>query len=207
MLVAVYLLYFRVAVPNVQGMPSAQATSQIESAGLKAVIDSRDFSDYMPAGEVLSQVPVRGKVNRGSTVYLEISKGRELRDVNLSIKSTGTTLLGVSGDCYSGLTMTNSVHDNADLILTDRKGGVHSTQIHVVSSLENSCTFAATIPQVPVSLAPFHLSLGGDTVHPATDDVFSAEARKPLLLTEASLRGSNWKVSLKCYILCFAQSD
>jgi len=206
--VAAYFLYFRVTVPNVGELTAAEATSQIESAGLKIGSVTKEFSADFPAGEVLSQYPTNpDTVNRGAAVDLVISKGPELRDINLTIRSTGTAFFGVSGDCNTGLTMTNSVHDNADLVLTDRAGGVHSTQIHVVSSLENACTFAATIPQVPVSKAPFTLSLGGDVVHPATGDVFGTDARKPLRLTGASLRGSNWKVSLKCYIVCFAQDE
>ena len=206
--VATYFLYFRVTVPHLVELKESDAISRLESSGLTVGLIDRQFSDEVPAGEVINQIPFNlSEVNRGDTIGLIVSKGPELRDIVFRIDSTGTALFGVSGDCQTGLTMTNSVHNNADLVLTDSAGAVHSAKIHVVSSLENACTFAATIPQIAISKAPFQLSLGGDIVHPATNDVFSAEARKPVLLTAKNLRASGWKVGMKCYIVCFAKAE
>ncbi len=67
-----------VEVPNVIGMPVADATRTLEDQGFK-VETSEEPNDDQPAGNVFEQSPSRGaKVDEGSTVKLKVSEGAEL---------------------------------------------------------------------------------------------------------------------------------
>lgn len=65
-----------VAVPRVEGRQMQQALTAIEQAGLVSEIAGEEFSEYVPAGHVLTQFPIDGlRVRVGSKVRLVISKG------------------------------------------------------------------------------------------------------------------------------------
>lgn len=70
----------RVDVPDVAGMPRADAEAAIIAAGLLAGEVTEAFSDTVPTGCVISQFPKAGtKLNRGASVGLTISLGPEAR--------------------------------------------------------------------------------------------------------------------------------
>jgi uncharacterized membrane protein len=71
-----------VAVPNVLGTSTAQATSQLKSLGLGVRI-TQVSSEGFPAGQVISESPGAGVVPRGSVVALEVES---------SVPATTTTM-------------------------------------------------------------------------------------------------------------------
>src|SRR5205085_458545 len=63
-----------VAVPNVVGIPVAQATAHLAAAGLTA--NRKPVSSSKPAGTVVAQDPAAGSSTpRGSSVTLNVSSG------------------------------------------------------------------------------------------------------------------------------------
>jgi serine/threonine-protein kinase len=70
-----------VDVPNVLGRYESEARQMLEAAGFKVkVVDVEDQGRYdnLPAGVVVGQDPTSGKLGRGQTVTLQVSKGPEL---------------------------------------------------------------------------------------------------------------------------------
>jgi serine/threonine protein kinase len=68
----------QVAVPNVEGLGSGQARDQLDAKGLKAKVEQQ-FSDQVVRGHVISSSPAAGTVvDRGSTVTLRVSRGKEM---------------------------------------------------------------------------------------------------------------------------------
>ncbi len=65
-----------VDLPPVAGMPFAAANTTLTALGLKVTrVDA--FSDQVPAGQVIGQQPQPGRVFRGDTVRIAVSKGPE----------------------------------------------------------------------------------------------------------------------------------
>jgi serine/threonine-protein kinase len=64
-------------VPDVQGMPVAQAQDTVNKAGFKYTT-VQVFSDTVPAGVVADQSPSSGTAPRNSSITLQVSKGPEL---------------------------------------------------------------------------------------------------------------------------------
>ena len=64
-----------VNLPDLTGMPQAQATSTLTALGLTASPVTQDFSTTVPTGSVISQNPTPGTVHVGDKVTLVISKG------------------------------------------------------------------------------------------------------------------------------------
>jgi len=62
-----------VTVPSVVGSAEAEATAEVETAGLKPNIVQVPSAD--PAGTVVAQHPTGGQAARGSTVRLNVSRG------------------------------------------------------------------------------------------------------------------------------------
>ena len=68
-----------IRVPNVIGEPEDKARKQIQSRNLTFEIDKRLYSDKIPEGSIISQVPLpRSLVKEKRFVYVTVSKGREL---------------------------------------------------------------------------------------------------------------------------------
>ena len=68
-----------VEVPDVTGRSEQEATQTLREAGLTVTVAPDEvFDDEVPAGDVVSQSPSSGAVERGSTVTLTVSKGPEL---------------------------------------------------------------------------------------------------------------------------------
>nr|Q9KIG4.1 RecName: Full=Serine/threonine-protein kinase PK-1; Short=stoPK-1 [Streptomyces toyocaensis]AAF79944.1 eukaryotic-type serine/threonine kinase [Streptomyces toyocaensis] len=65
-----------VRVPDLDGYPQDKARSLLEDEGLKPGMSTREFSDSVPAGSVISTEPGKGtEVRAGSAVALTVSKG------------------------------------------------------------------------------------------------------------------------------------
>jgi eukaryotic-like serine/threonine-protein kinase len=76
------------AVPSVVGLPRNEAEQQLKDAGFKTKV-AQEFSDSVPKGKVISTTPAVGTlIERGTTVTLTVSKGKEQVDVP---KVTGET--------------------------------------------------------------------------------------------------------------------
>jgi len=58
-----------------------KATERLEKRDLVASVVSEEFDDDAPAGQVLSQSPAQGTLNKGDVVSLTVSKGPELIQV------------------------------------------------------------------------------------------------------------------------------
>jgi serine/threonine-protein kinase len=68
-------------VPNVVGQPRDQAEKQVRDAGFEPRVE-RAFSDSVPNGRVIETTPPGGTtIERGSTVVLQVSRGREQVEV------------------------------------------------------------------------------------------------------------------------------
>jgi serine/threonine protein kinase len=67
----------QVAIPSVEGLGSKEAQDQLTAAGLKPKV-AQQFSDEVARGHVISSSPASGTtVDRGTTVTLQVSKGKE----------------------------------------------------------------------------------------------------------------------------------
>lgn len=85
------------ALPDVEGKSAAEATTDLQNAGLTVVVsDTREFSDDVPDGKVSSLTVAPGVVRPGDTVTLVLSKGPELVEVpsvlGLTIKKANDVL-------------------------------------------------------------------------------------------------------------------
>ncbi|MFD3628860.1 Stk1 family PASTA domain-containing Ser/Thr kinase [Streptomyces sp. DSM 116494] len=89
-----------VRVPDLDGYPLDKARSLLEDEGLKPGMATREFSDTVPAGSVISTEPGKGtKVRADSAVALTVSKGRpvdvpdvagdELEDARAELEEAG----------------------------------------------------------------------------------------------------------------------
>lgn len=68
----------RITVPSLAGMTQKEATTTLETLGLKSQIGEEVFSEDIPVGKVISSSPGGGgKVGKAGTVKLNISKGKE----------------------------------------------------------------------------------------------------------------------------------
>jgi serine/threonine-protein kinase len=76
------------AVPSVVGLARDEAERQLKDAGFKSKVE-QEFSDTVDKGDVISTTPAVGTlIERGTTVTLTVSKGKEKVDVP---KVTGQT--------------------------------------------------------------------------------------------------------------------
>ena len=60
------------------GKPFAEARAALQEQRLEVEVSSREFSDSVPEGVVISQDPASGTLHRGDTVTFVVSKGPEL---------------------------------------------------------------------------------------------------------------------------------
>jgi serine/threonine-protein kinase len=75
--------------PSVIGLSLTQATSTLDDDGLKVRRGDDEFSEEVPKGQVISQQPgPKGRVRKGGTVTVHLSKGPDRRAVpNVTGKS------------------------------------------------------------------------------------------------------------------------
>lgn len=99
-----------ITVPNVVGASQSQAESAIAGAGLKYTYADSQYSDTVPAGNVISQTKSGETVAAGTTITLTLSKGKQEISTNvskgISYSGEGTVvkaeykLVGKSGTVY-----------------------------------------------------------------------------------------------------------
>lgn len=93
-----------VTVPPLSGKPIEQARAQLEQQGLVLVTPREQYSDKIPKGRIMSQLPYAGaQVKEGRRIYVTVSKGIEtvempdvrgqlMRDARLSLMRLGLAL-------------------------------------------------------------------------------------------------------------------
>ena len=99
-----------ITVPNVVGASQSQAESALAGAGLKYTYADSQYSDTVPAGNVISQTKSGETVAAGTTITLTLSKGKQEISTNVSkgvsYSGEGTVvkaeykLVGKSGTVY-----------------------------------------------------------------------------------------------------------
>lgn len=76
-----------IEVPNVVGYDQASAKSTLEKAGFTVSVATGSYSDEYAEGEVMSQTPNGGKLGKGETVTITVSKGQDPDKKAISIPS------------------------------------------------------------------------------------------------------------------------
>lgn len=99
-----------IPVPNVVGASQSHAESALAGAGLKYTYADSQYSDTVPAGNVISQTKSGETVAAGTTITLTLSKGKQEISTNvskgISYSGEGTVvkaeykLVGKSGTVY-----------------------------------------------------------------------------------------------------------
>lgn len=99
-----------ITVPNVVGASQSQAESALAGAGLKYTYADSQYSDTVPAGNVINQTKSGETVAAGTTITLTLSKGKQEISTNvskgISYSGEGTVvkaeykLVGKSGTVY-----------------------------------------------------------------------------------------------------------
>lgn len=99
-----------ITVPNVVGASQSHAESALAGAGLKYTYADSQYSDTVPAGNVISQTKSGETVAAGTTITLTLSKGKQQISTNvskgISYSGEGTVvkaeykLVGKSGTVY-----------------------------------------------------------------------------------------------------------
>ncbi len=99
-----------ITVPNVLGASQSHAESALAGAGLKYTYADSQYSDTVPAGNVISQTKSGETVAAGTTITLTLSKGKQEISTNvskgISYSGEGTVvkaeykLVGKSGTVY-----------------------------------------------------------------------------------------------------------
>lgn len=93
-----------VEVPSIIGMSSEEAQSAIQNVGLQASV-TEDYSDTVTSGMVISQDPASGKVKKGSTVNIVVSKGTKVKMVTVPSLSGMTQQAAEQAIIDAGLTV------------------------------------------------------------------------------------------------------
>ncbi len=96
------------AVPDVTGLPVAEAEAAITGAGLAVSRAEPEFSDEVPLDHVIAATPATDPVRPGDTIVLTVSKGEDLVEVPNVI--TGQTIAQARGQLEAlGFTVTSNV--------------------------------------------------------------------------------------------------
>ena len=96
------------AVPDVTGLPVAEAEAAITGAGLAVGRAEPEFSDEVPLDHVIAATPATDPVRPGDTIVLTVSKGEDLIEVPNVI--TGQTIAQAREQLEAlGFTVTSNV--------------------------------------------------------------------------------------------------
>lgn len=99
-----------VTVPDVRNMNTSQATSRLSQNGLKLGSVTEQFSDSVPAGQIISQDPAaNSRANEGSSVNVVVSKGAQPTQV--SVPSVIGDTSGAAQAKISAKGLVASVHE------------------------------------------------------------------------------------------------
>ena len=75
-----------IAVPNVIGTSQSAATRELQNSGFKVSV-TESYSESIEAGLVINQSPHGGKLEKGGTVTIEVSKGPDPANAPIDIPS------------------------------------------------------------------------------------------------------------------------
>jgi serine/threonine-protein kinase len=78
-----------VKVGDWKGRSAIRAQQVLTAKGLEVDVSSREYSDSVPKDHVISQDPPGGRLHRGDTVKLVVSKGPELVEVPAHLSAMG----------------------------------------------------------------------------------------------------------------------
>ena len=94
-----------ISIPSVVSMNQIDATSALTAIGMKVVIGSEIIDPSVPAGEVISSNPGGGgRLKKGGTVFLVLSKGSQATVTPTPTPTSTTTGSAISIQSYVGLT-------------------------------------------------------------------------------------------------------
>ncbi len=97
-----------VTVPNVVGLSQADATTQIESAGLKVRV-TEEYDDNAPAGQVTEQSPDGGvTVDSNTVITITVSKGKQTVEMPNVVGMTETDATDELEDLGLRVTVNNA---------------------------------------------------------------------------------------------------
>lgn len=91
-----------ITVPNVVGASQSHAESALAGAGLKYTYADSQYSDTVPAGNVISQTKSGETVAAGTTIILTLSKGKQ--EISTNVSKTVKLDIGevnITGGSYS----------------------------------------------------------------------------------------------------------
>lgn len=104
-----------VRTPNITGMSYGQAARILEDNGFAIKIASENYNNTVPSGHIVSQMPYAGSLVKSSrTVYLSLSKGKQLLEVpnlvGLTVRDARIALIRL------GLSLSNASYQFNDNI-------------------------------------------------------------------------------------------
>jgi beta-lactam-binding protein with PASTA domain/predicted Ser/Thr protein kinase len=106
-----------IIVPNVVAMEETEAQTLLQSSsyGLRVSLGTREFSETVPLGQVISQSPQSGtSAKKGDTVTLIVSKGQDTIEVGNYVGSELTTVKSMVKD----FTITKASEEYSETILS-----------------------------------------------------------------------------------------
>jgi beta-lactam-binding protein with PASTA domain/predicted Ser/Thr protein kinase len=114
------------AVPSVVGLPRNEAEQQLQDAGFKSKVEQQ-FSDTVKKGVVISTTPAVGTlIERGTTVTLTVSKGKqqvEVPDVTGETEDNARSALESAGLRVGKVTREESAEDPGTVIAQSPAAG------------------------------------------------------------------------------------
>ena len=125
-----------VTVPNVVGSDQSSAKTQLENAGFKVQVQQGDYSDKYGEGQVMSQSPNGGKLEKGGTVTIVVSQGKDPSTVPTSVpgvvgKSESSAVSALNGAGFYNVTVnyqTSSTVEEGYVISQSTSGSALTSQ-------------------------------------------------------------------------------
>lgn len=149
-----------ITVPNVVGASQSQAESALAGAGLKYTYADSQYSDTVPAGNVISQTKSGETVAAGTTITLTLSKGKQEISTNvskgISYSGEGTVvkaeykLVGKSGTVYDKGSYENTSSFTVSGTMKEATGSIVVTWT-VQTGETDEAGNPATVPLDPVT--------------------------------------------------------
>jgi serine/threonine-protein kinase len=138
----------QVAVPSVVGLGSKEAQDQLKEAGLQPKVE-KQFSDNVANGHVISSSPQTGTtVDRGTTVTLQVSQGKEkvaVPDVTGESQDNARSALEGAGLRVGKVTQEESDEDPGTVIDQSPADG---TQVAKGTAVDLTVAKAVKVPDV-----------------------------------------------------------
>ena len=148
----------KASVPYLLNMPQNQAQTVLNEAGLKLQVVEEQFSDTIPAGNIITQTPAADRiVDKDSVVSVRISKGRPdpltISEMSINVPERQTHKLDArSGDTSMNISWTSSNNNIATVSANGMVTGVRRGTCTITAS--NGIQSASCIVTVdPESIA------------------------------------------------------